>query len=253
MRARLALLVLAATLSLPARTVLDAAPMERAQAQLLRAYESGSDAGLLQFLDEWHRQVLPDRETSHDHVTRDVYAVYRELYSPFDLSRIDRRALDASLYSHVRYVIVQKSIAFGIAGFFDDETPVSHEAIVEFRPRLAFENVKVLYLTDTYEKILLEFLGSESVFGGTSIMGTVVATGESARRQEFLNRTIGVLHGHWHGWHLETHPEVGYITFNVERTKATASFRLVYSGGKATLQKQRGLWRLTDSHFTWME
>ena len=217
---------------------------------LEEAYRSSSADALSELLDLWHRSVLPrDLESIKDPVIRDVYDVYLAFYDPFDLARLGDFELGNDSYADAKYVVIQYVIRFRGAG--DQAYPLLSCTL---RPPVRFEGVKALCLKSPCGLVLDGFLGSESIPMGTgNLMSPARPKGESERRLAFLNQYLKICHGHWGGWHLETHPFVDEIEFNEDRTQATVRFRPRYQGGEALLVKGAAGWELRESRSTWIE
>jgi len=218
-------------------------------AVLEKAYAASSSEQLLAFFQKWHDSYEPcNLATITDPVEKEVYRVYRAFYDPFDLSRLGGSELPRDFYQGFRYVIVQDSLTY------ETEPNGQKHKITEFRPPLEFENVDVLYLTPAYSEALTRFLGSKHLPMATgNLMAPARAKGESRKRLEFLGQYVKILHGHWSGWHLCTHPAVGGIRLDADRTRASVGYRVRYKGGSADLQKKQGRWKIEEARITWIE
>lgn len=232
---------------------------------LEKAYKNKSQNHFSQFLQKWQDESTPITSlVSLSDLKKDVYEIYKDFYNPYNLQRIGTGEWGNELYSDVEYVVIQNSIFintyktdslnFGI--FTNTDSLIqSKDSIINFRPELQFEQAKTLYLLPKYQIVINKFLGSKSFplgFGG--IMNPSRARGKSAKRLDFLNKKLKIIHGHWGGyWHIETHPEVFSIDFNNDKTIAKVNYRLVYQGGEAVYIKQNNEWKLKDAHLTWIE
>jgi len=222
---------------------------------LEEAYEKRDPDLLLEYLTDWEDSESPITAAHLNlapPVVKVAYEVFEAFYDPFRLDRIGELQWGSDLYKGVDFVIVQDTLDVMIRG--DDRTSLTL-TIQDFRPRIALGNVRVLYLRQNYRDALLYFLGSESYpVGHGGIMNPARARGSSAKRQEFLERCLKVYHGHFAGWHLETHPHVFAIQFPADNlTTATLYWRVVYEGGTSVLKKKDGRWTIVSSEITWIE
>ncbi len=220
------------------------------------AYEKNSLSELKNILNYWNLENLSRKNFSKAHaIEKDIYEIYKEFYTPFDLDRIGNSEWGNSIYNGVEYVIVQNYLYYD----FNLDSEEYHYELIDtlwnFRPELDFGHVKVLYLSDNYAQALNEFLGTDHTPLGTGgIMNPAQPAEESYERQQFLNKVLLIVHGHWGGyWHLETHPEVYMIRFNEDLNKARIFFRLIYEGGEAEFSKKNGKWTMLSSQLTWIE
>ena len=114
---------------------------------------------------------------------------------------------------------------------------------------------KVLYLTDSIRNNLEKFLGNKKVpFARWNIMSPARSKGKSGRRQEFLNKYLQVIYGHWGNyWHLEAQPFVYRIAIDDNFETAVLFFQKGYQGGYAKYLKKESEWKLDFFEFTWIE
>ena len=152
------------------------------------------------------------------------------------------------------YVYKTKEINFPMLSNSDSLIQIK-DSIVDFRPKIEFKNVRILYLTPKYSKIINEFLGNKYYPLGTGgIMNPARAKGTSEKKLDFLNSKMKIIYGHWGGYyHIETHPDVFSIDFNKDLTLAKVNYRLGYQGGEATYKRHNGKWIFIDGHLTWIE
>ena len=254
---------------------------------------SNNPDSLLSLLYEWNEKIQSnEKEISVDKYGSEIYSIFNEFYTPFNLTRIGSSEWGDSLYLN-KFAIIQNQIQYVIAEFPNPDTIVigleddtltlsklekkygkdsgifgyyenlknpiiknlEKVVLTDFRPETTLPHDKKLYLTAGYESELIQFLGDQhSELGEGGIMNPARATNKTWERQSFLNRHLNVIYGHWGGyWHLETHPEASVIVINPEMTKALIYFRLVYEGGSAYLERQNGEWVLKESKLTWIE
>jgi hypothetical protein len=260
---------------------------------LAYAYKKDDTDSLLNLLKAWNESIVSNEsDVEADKYASEVYSIFNEFYTPFDLNRVGSSEFGDSLYIG-KFAIVQNSIKYALAEFPDPDTIVvklkddtltlselekehgkdsrtygtfenlkypsvqdsAKVEIKDFRPETVLPAEKKLYLTSYYKTELIQFLGDQhSPLGAGGIMNPTMATKKTWKRQHFLNKYLNVIYGHWGGyWHLETHPEVYLVVINPSSTKAALYFRLVYEGGQAYLEKQNGKWMLIESKRTWIE
>ncbi len=223
--------------------------------ELNESYDQQSKEKLYQILETWHNENMATKAENIDNDTvKNVYKLYIEFYTPFDIGRLGGSEWGNELYADVSFDIIQNRIYYDFA--YESLSVVIPDTIIDFRPELNFKNgVKTLYLTENYEYALNDFLGNEyDPLGTGGIMNPASAGGSSYEKQQFLNNYLKIIYGHWGGyWHLETHPEVYRISFDENMNNATVYFRIVYEGGEANLTKQDNEWTLLSSRLTWVE
>ncbi len=218
--------------------------------QLLDAYYSDSHADLENILSTWSDISKPDSFIADS--LKDVYAVYKAFFSPWDLSRITESEFGNSLYEHTKYYVISPIISYNYS--FKD-SPKSTYTIDNFRPVINNESVKLLYLTDTYESALNCYLGKDNVPTSDSTIFTPdFDHSEGYNRYEFLTPDLKFIHDHWSPtWHLETHPMVYSISFNEKGDSALVNYRIAYQGGETILGKKDGEWEVAYYYMTWIE
>ncbi len=156
-----------------------------------------------------------------------------------------------------RYNYYQQTInSFGPYGYlYKDSSLKLIDSLINFRPNVTQAIGIPLYLTKKYELEILDFLGTTSKpFAAGGLENISEASGESANRQNFLERFVKVAHGHWGGyWDLKTPPSIYAITFDKEFKYAKVDFNLVYEGGSVFLKFEEGNWQFMSAKRTWQE
>jgi len=218
--------------------------------KLLNAYSDSCVNCLELILAKWEDKY-PVKVDIPDSV-QDVYEVYKEFYSPWDLGRISESEFGDNIYSGYSHYVIQNTIKYN---YNFRSYSSEHFTLNDFRPSIKNDTVHVYYLKEDYANALNCFLGSEYLsLGSGNIMSPALPDGESYLRYKFLNNYLFFFHGHWGNyWHFETHPEVERISFNAERDSAQVHFRLGYQGGEVILGKKEGNWIITDHYMTWIE
>lgn len=228
------------------------------------AYKQKSFDRLENFFDNWKNKTPGYDYTDSLEIKRLAAELYISFYNPFNLKTIGIETND-STFSWVKYLIIQNkliifqmdsdSIPVIYRSVLEDSVFLARDSIIDFRPKVTFPNISVLYLTKDYEKVLLEFLGDKyTPLGYGGIMNPARARGKSLKKQRFLNELVCIIYGHWGGyWHLETHPEVLNIVFNKSKTVAKVNYRIGYRGGEATFEYKENEWLFTEGQLTWVE
>lgn len=224
---------------------------EEVYQNLLACYENKSQNCLEYFLDTWYENIGPIDTTGLNDTIKNIYQLYTEFYSPWDLSRTGGSEWGDNLYTGVPYYIIQNEIGFNFS--LEEGGYSGEQTLTDFRPTIANQAVKILYLTDFYSRILNYFIGTEHI--NYECYGVPMAPcSESYNRVSFLNQYLRIAAGHWgNSWHILTHPEVFSISFNPEMDSARVDFRIIYQGGEAILIKQQEGWELVDAYLTWIE
>jgi len=205
---------------------------------LEKAYYLKSGDLLEQFFAEWTAAIPPTNESELENLSdtlRAIHAIFKIFYSPFDLSKVGGSEWGSGFYHGSRYVVVQTSMLFRADSVADIDT------VKEFFPAVSFSEAGVVYLTDEYRDCLTDFLQADSTWEGRQ------------KRMEFLNLKTKVVPGHWFGWHLVTHPEVFFIQFYENLTRARLYFRVIYQGGEAEFHREDNGWTMTGSRLIWIE
>jgi hypothetical protein len=218
--------------------------------QLLDAYYEDSSADLDKILKAWSEISKPDNFIADS--LKDIYAVYKAFFSPWDLSRITESEFGDNIYEHTRYYVIRPGISYNYS--FKSLPKITY-TIDNFRPSIHNESIKLLYLTDTYESAFNCYLGNNNVPTSDSTIFTPdFSHSESFHRYEFLTPGMKFIHDHWSPtWHLETDPMVYSISFNEEGDSALVNYRIAYQGGETILGKKDGEWEVAYFYMTWIE
>jgi hypothetical protein len=216
------------------------------------AYWSNSLTEYHAFLGSWATIPAKELKELETETEKNVYRVFQTVYSPFDISRLGNHEW-GEMYGDLNYVVVQNRVRIDHAyGQFDSEYVT--DTIIDFRPEIEIPDKTILYLTENYGEAIYDFLGVEvNPYRPEDTTINALTSEETIDRLEFLNQHLAILIGHW-GWyfHIETHPEVTYISFNKEEDKAMAYFRVGYMFGTTYLSKNLE-WQLDSSAITAIE
>jgi hypothetical protein len=224
----------------------DVESAKKLQKKLENAFQQSSKSELEGFCREWNRSI-PFNTTNYikkDESVEIIYEIFKEFYNPYDLQKIIGFGLvdiENNHYPYGKYIVVQNKINYTIISKENfDKYQDNLKTIKDFRPPLTLANEKILYLIPEYSKAIDKFLGKEM-------------NEDAEKRGSFLSNSIPIIHGHWSGWHIETHPEVDRIYLDTDRTTAKVFFRVAHRGGEAILEKKANGWEIVESYATWIE
>lgn len=217
----------------------------------------GHEKNFREFLDQWEKEyysIIPRNDT-----VKIIYDAYRQLFTPFDLKEKASFNSDATINSGYQYIVVPGSFLYYVSSNGkDSDRDLTKFTIEQFRPKLNLgSGVKVLFLTEKYDTLLQNFLGTTSTqLGSPDIMTPSRATGMSAEREVLVKKFLPILHGHWGGyWHLTSMPTIIMI-FNRKFSKAEVHFRIGYGGRINSYKKDYdGKWRRIKDEYIreWVE
>lgn len=221
-------------------------------------YSRNDTIALLHFIDNWAKESDSLRNTvrTTNDTIKDVYSVYKEFYCPTKWRKIGKSEWKKSFYKKTKHIIVQTeikySICFSYNKIYDACDSCAEYSLLNFYPKISLKNKTTLYLTPAYDTLINKFLGNEQYdVGAKSIMNPAYAKGESAKRQEFLNKYLQIIHGHWNGWIINSDPYAS-IVFNKTFNNCDINFVLIYEGGVAKFHKHHKKWRKVNSKLTWI-
>jgi hypothetical protein len=218
--------------------------------RMMEAYNSNCIPCLEQVLIDWDKTYDMNPEIPDS--VQDIYTVYKEIYSPWDLARISESEFGDDIYQGISYYVIQSEIQYNydFRGY-----SANYNMISNFRPAVANDTIHLLYLSISYELALDFFLGSDYLPKGfEGYQKPAIGTDETYRRYEFLSNFLMFFHGHWGNyWHLETHPEVEFIAFNQSEDSAQVCFRLGYQWGEVILGKENSNWVISEHYMTMIE
>ncbi len=219
---------------------------------LVGAYQEDCVSCLKDILDEWSNTYEPATDIPDS--LKEVYHVYSEVYTPWDLGRMSDSEWGDDIYRNISYYIVQTSIRYGYHfGEYVDEAFI----INNFMPLISGNETQVLYLTEEYNSAINYFLGTDYIPVGLEnstenvVKVPALPAGESVARAAFLENHLKLFSGYW--WHIMTHPQVLQISFNGQMDQARVDFRLAYEGGEVFLAKEGNDWKIEDYNMTWVD
>ena len=248
----------------------------------LQDYEA-SLTRLQAYCDSWAAEYIPitaDELTEEEPWVSDVYEIFEDFWTPTKPNRLagdDEDVRIGNPYFGSPFLVLQPTVRVMFIETLDEDADNDSERTIafalklneaageeiedlksapveNFRPRVGAEGRKTVRLTEERQRSLLAFLGDEHHPVGTgNIMNPAAAKGESRMRARFISHRLPIIHGHFKGWHLVTHPKVRRVLLNTARTEAHIDFQFVYQGGTAYYRKEDGEWIMTDSEFTWVQ
>lgn len=218
--------------------------------QLEKAYQSDSEIMLKDFFNSW-RAGIPAYSNAEiadfsDEV-RQVYAVFKEFYSPLDLGRITSGAHE-NFETDIKYLVVQNKLSYAIVDtnpdyYFYEGVEKIDKQINDFRPPCDNLELPAVYLSNEMDSLIYAFFFDE---------GT--AKDDFQERVTFLRQYMQLTHHHWiPEFHKATMPNIETIIFNETFDKARVSFRVFYQFGHANLDYENGQWVLKESKLTAIE
>ncbi len=212
---------------------------------LMEAYNDSCDSCLKTILDKWNLTYEPDSNIPDSLL--DVYGVFEETYTPWDLGRMSESEWGDNIYNGTSYCIVQTSIKYG---FHYNELVDESLTINDFKPTISNDTMNVLYYTNDYKSALSSFLGTDYVPVGSSnskenvIVVKPIPQDQYLLRLNFLNNFLIVSGSNW--WQIETDPEIYQISFTEGKDKARVIFNLIYENGEVYLEKENDQWNIVD-------
>lgn len=215
---------------------------------LTKGYTGSSQAELFWFLDTWNIEYISNEDSvNRDGGTaKDVYAIFKLIYKPFNINELGEHEWE-NIYTGAKYIVVQDIIYYNFN--YNNTIHEENDSVVNFRPDINFDNTKILYYSNKYSDIIQTFLSH-----GKEMEMMEGYDEETLKRARYLNEGIYIFPGHWGGyWHIITHPELSIISFNADKTKAKAYFRILYMFGEAEFEKEDGEWKLKNSAITGIE
>jgi len=241
---------------------------------LSKAYQTKS----IQLLDTFFRNWIIETKAlsiesfnSLNDKTKEVYNVFQVFYNPKDLDKIGGSECGNDLYKNAKYLVIQNQVIYEIGDSITvasndtlnyinyittkDNSAFPTDTLKNFRPNINLDSSKTVVLTKDYDDLLNYFLGSKHTkLGIGNIMAPAKSSGESKKRQEFLEKFIKIFYGHWGSyWQLYSYPTVQKIRFDNSFTNAIVYYRMVYEGGEAYLKKINSKWTLIKAERTWIE
>lgn len=234
----------------------------KAQSKLDRLnsiYEQNDTISLISFLNEWaneSRQLAKTNKISND-TLKSVDEIFKIMYCPTKWRKIGRSEFGKSIYRKTKFIIVQSKIEYKICHAYDKEFKLndSCDQYIKYNyyPDIKIKGKTILYLTPEYDSLLKNFLGSEQFnVGEGGIMNPARAKGESEKRLRFLNSNLKIVHGHWQGWKIESHPFISEIEFDMTYKKSIVYFSILYEGGETKFRRLFWKWRKVKSKMKWI-
>jgi hypothetical protein len=220
---------------------------------LMKGYTNETVLQLTWFLNEWNKKYQANEDVVTDEVQKDVCQIFKLVYKPFNIDDLGNHEWGNEVYKGYQYAVVQNSIYYNFE--YDSLYSQKFDTIKDFRPNVNFSNAKTLFLTPQIESIIDSFLFLGNPLENSDMRNISESDRtEIYKRGSYLGKKIGVYPNHWgFGFHLVTHPDIGIVSFNKNRTKAKLNFRVVYMFGDAAFEKNDGSWKMIKSDITGIE
>ncbi len=197
-----------------------------------------SEEKLDAFLSQWLENITPiscAALAQRSDIDQEIHRLFLDYYNP----------MDPSIYGtsfpsreNSEFIIVQTRICLGNWEDIDENTPSSEDV----RPPFSFGDVKVLYLTPMYQRLIVEFLEPVD---------------EYYTRLVFLQNRLPIWD--WEGpfgtsgYYLITFPEIYGVGLSDDMTTATVTSRISTNGYASELEKVGSTWQIVSSSIAWME
>jgi hypothetical protein len=221
-----------------------------------RAYWLKTTGQIESQLNKWNNNYSSNYAEITNDTVKAVYDVFKEFYTPKELSRIGDSEWGDSLYLKSKYLIIQSTIEYNVLptnNYFDTiridtNVTLSHvkqtdslkygemlhylkwdfalnnlNEIEDFKPETVYDSKSILYLNREQKQELIGFLGRNKYNLG--IRDLFEYSNILTSKQEFLEPYFKIDIGHWGGWHIISHPYVMGVVFNSEMDKCEISYR----------------------------
>lgn len=238
------------------------------QSSLLRqAYQTKSDSLLRKFLNNWAKEskVISDANTNkkQNDTLRNLYEVYNAFYKK-DRTSFSRYLL---LPDRIGYHVIDSLPPTGqIDSFYYAEPNLNalNDSIYKyydqfitlkpFYPRLQLPRSKILLLTESYKKLIEQFLDTTIESSSYYAEEKTTERAHSDPKIHFLGAYLDVVGRHWgHFFDYMSFPEIEMVLFDRSLTHAVISYDLSCKGGAAYLEKQNGKWSIVEERILIMQ
>ncbi len=218
---------------------------------LERAYQHQSQSELNTVFESWQNTIPPyssEEMATFSDTIQQVYAIFREFYSPTDLNRITGGAHE-NFETEFRYIVVQNRIGFAVLDTSLEHLPypggmVEENQIPDFRPPQGDLPFPVVYLSAQADSMIYRFLYQ---LDGTPEL-------DHQDRVHFLRQTMQLTHHHWIAdYHKATMPIVSNMYINDSLTQARVDFRVFYQFGETYLERMDTRWKIISSELPMIE
>lgn len=231
------------------------------QASLLRqAYQTKSDSLLRKFLNNWAKESrtvsAANTNKKENDTLRNLYEVYNAFYKK-DRTSFSRYLL---LPDRISYHVIDSLPQTGqVDSFYYAEPNLSalNDSIYKyydqfitlqpFYPRLQLLRSKTLLLTESYKKLIEQFLDTTLVSSSYYAEEKTTERAHSDFKINFLGAYLDVVGRHWgHFYDYMSFPEIDLVLFDRSLTHAVISYDLSCKGGAAYMEKQNGKWSIVE-------
>lgn len=198
------------------------------------------------FVNKWSED---SDELSNDNPTdleTNFSAIYNEVFSPFSYQIFgwDEWA-DTTPFTRAKYIVIQSEIPYKIVSKVDTVESAYHfsDTLRNFFPRVSFDQVKTLYLSNDYQNTFTKFLGNPTNETEREIF---------SEKKNFLNNTLTLSYGY--SWRvILTHPIIDGIYISTDFMEATVDLTILQSGLRSYLVKGDGKWTIKSTKTTWID
>jgi hypothetical protein len=236
-----------------------------APATLLDSYRLGDTIGLREWAARWHDE---SRKRCVDKAVSDrTIGSARSIMKDF-MMRITRPGGDSTLGSAPRqpYYVMGTTLNIRVAedtaigDIHEDRTFSLDITVNNFYPVSDVTSKKIVYLDDTRQIELLDFLGRSDLCNAfNNVMFIPSDETEAEKRRQFLSQVIDIQYTgqiQWcalRSWQCTTGPAVSAITFDPAGTRAVLTCSVgPYSGCSVEYRKDATGWRLTRKLGEWV-
>ena len=246
---------------------------------LYKAYQDSSYELLEQFFENWRLEKTPITDEEYEALTeveKDVYDLFYESYNPFNLEdrrsvynviinpKIDYRIIETverdSLFLLIHSYHGRDLDSIDLAKFDDsfrnsyitsfeyDIPSILKDSILNFRPRVKFNNAGVLYYTPFYDSLLSEFLRSDSLPFNSIDSEYIITYNNFFVSKHFIYPHIYIRRNFNGDFLFLTKPIVSLIVFDRYRTKAKILYSTGDEGRFSEFKRIDGMWKFIKDY-----
>ncbi len=195
--------------------------------QLLTAFNIKNDLYIDRYFKYWEESITPvteDELISYNDTLKSIYQVF------FDFYQLDTVYLNYDylvLQNDIEYCIVKNEIykIYGESlGSLDSlDSFLDFKKIMNFRPRVSFQEIKLLYLDQKHFNTLNYFFNEEN--GNYSYINKFNKK-RNRNKEIYLSKKIRISKQHWfEGHHYYSFPKIYSMAFNNDLSRVKISYR----------------------------
>jgi hypothetical protein len=201
---------------------------------------------LTEFLDNWAIETRNLKRETVDSVTLEIEKIYTTIFDPFDFEKLGWTGWkDKTMYTGNKYIIIQPEIPYSISNKIDTSNVSLNfiDTLRNFRPKIKFDNVETLYLTNEYQRTFENFLGNPKTESEKKIF---------YRKIEFIENVLRLPVGY--DWKIIlTQPYIDGIYLSTDMNEAIVEFTISQTGQQSYLKKENNSWRIIATKTIWIE